>query len=85
MFGLCLRNGATVSENEHELLGVLQWIGTSLEKLVDIQMTSLPAEEAGFLDFVHNTKNIFMSDLTQDQLDALVREFRELESPNEEE
>lgn len=70
--------------DEPDLIDVLQWIGTSLEKLVDIQMVGLDPADAEFLDYVHNTRHVFMSELSQDQLNELMQDFRERETNEEE-
>lgn len=74
-----------MSDEEPDLIDVLQWIGTSLEKLVDIQMTTLDPADSEFLDFVHNTKQVFMSELSQEQLDALLQEFQQSQGQTNEE
>ncbi len=69
-----------------EFVMVLQWIGTSLEKLIDINMTQLSMQDehtAKFVEYVHN-QNLFMSDLTQEQLDALHTTFLESQEQNDE-
>lgn len=68
-----------------EFVMVLQWIGTSLEKLIDINMTQLAmqdAEQAEFIEYVHQ-RGIFLSDLEQAQLDTLHIEFVESKEQNE--
>lgn len=69
-----------------EFIVVLQWIGTSLEKLVDINMTQLSLQDAHtaeFVEFVHK-QNIFMNDLTQEQLNELHTAFLESQEPKDE-
>jgi hypothetical protein len=69
-----------------ELILVLQWIGTSLEKIVDINMVQLSMQDehtAKFVEYTHQ-RNIFMSELTQNELDALHAAFVESQEPKDE-
>lgn len=68
-----------------EYVMVLQWIGTSLEKLVDINMTMLSmqdSETAEFVEYAHKN-SIFLSDLSQTEFDALRVTFVESQEQDE--
>lgn len=61
-------------------IDVLQLIATELGKTNDILMMILNesnSEQAELVDFIHNEKLMFMSELDQDELTVLVNEFRE--------
>lgn len=50
------------------LITRLEWMGTCLEKLVDINMLALGElnpEQVDFLDYVHNKKQVFLSELDE--------------------
>lgn len=66
-----------MSDEEPDLIDVLQWIGTSLEKLVDISMMSLEPADSELLDYIHNTRHLFMSELSQEKLEEVIRDFHE--------
>lgn len=64
--------------SEPEIVSVLQWIGTTLEKLNDVNMQILANQDgdaAELLDYAHNTRNVFMADLTEEQLAELNQDF----------
>lgn len=69
-----------------EFVIVLQWIGTSLEKLVDINMTMLSmqdSETAEFVEYAHKN-SIFLSDLSQAEFDELRATFVESQETEDE-
>ena len=66
--------------DDGELLNVLQWIGTTLEKNNDVLMSILAhhdAETADFIDYVHNTKYVFLNEQSEEALGALFEEYQQ--------
>lgn len=63
-----------------DIAEVLQLIATELGKSNDILMMILNEsnpEQAELVDFIHNKRYLFMSELSEDELTVLVNEFRE--------
>ena len=68
------------NEKQPDPIDLMQWIGTTLEKICDVLMMQLSesnAEQAEFVDYLHNTKHVFMSELSEGELNQLFTQFRE--------
>ena len=60
-----------------DIIERLNWIGTCLEKLIDINMIMLGTadpDKVELLDYIHNVKQQFLSELTEEELVQLQKE-----------
>jgi hypothetical protein len=61
-----------------DIAEILQWLGTELSKSNDVLMCILHetnAHRANFLDYVHNTRGIFLSEISEERYAELEVDF----------